>query len=137
MLTTGEETSAAFYTYVMDNARDEFETVKVIALHTHGPGVFHTKEPIRSLEDLEGMTVRGGSRIISDMLARLGAVPVGMPVPQVPEALSKGVIAGTTIPWQVTTTLRTAELVHNHTGFAGENGLYTQTFAFVMNRQSL
>ena len=70
------------------------------------------------------------------MLAQLGAEPVGMPVPQVTEALSKGVIDGTTIPWEVTPSLKVAELVHNHTGFSGENGLYTQTFGFVMNLDS-
>ena len=133
-MTNGEETSAAFYNYVMDNSADEFESVHVIALHTHGPGLFHTKDPINTLEDLQGMKIRGGSRIISSMLAELGAEPIGMPVPQTTEALSRGVIEGTTVPWEVTPSLRIAELVTNHTGFSGENGLYTQTFGFVMNR---
>ena len=56
-----------------------------------------------------------------------------MPVPQVPEALSTGVINGTTIPWEVTPSLKITELVKNHTGFSGTHGLYTQTFAFTMN----
>ncbi|WP_196259299.1 TRAP transporter substrate-binding protein [Pelagibacterium limicola] len=136
MLTNGEDTSVAFYNYVMENSAEEFASVKVLALHTHGPGLFHTKDPVTSLEDLQGMKIRGGSRIISDMLANLGAEPVGMPVPQVSEGLSRGVIEGTTIPWEVTPSLRVSELVTNHTGFSGENGLYTQTFGFVMNRQS-
>lgn len=136
LLTNGEDTSVAFYNYVMENSADEFESVKVLALHTHGPGLFHTKEPVTSLEDLQGMKIRGGSRIISGMLANLGAEPVGMPVPEVSEGLSRGVIEGTTIPWEVTPSLRVSELVTNHTGFSGENGLYTQTFGFVMNRQS-
>jgi TRAP-type C4-dicarboxylate transport system substrate-binding protein len=136
LMTNGEETSAAFYNYVMENSADEFSTVKVIALHTHGPGLFHTKNPVTKLEDLKDMKIRGGSRIISDMLAQLGAEPVGMPVPQVTEALSKGVIDGTTIPWEVTPSLKVSELVHNHTAFSGGNGLYTQTFGFMMNLDS-
>jgi TRAP-type C4-dicarboxylate transport system substrate-binding protein len=52
----------------------------------------------------------------------------------VTEALSKGVIDGTTIPWEVTPALKVSELVKNHTTFAGQQGLYTQTFAFSMNR---
>lgn len=136
LITNGEDSSAAFYNYVMENSADEFAGVKVIALHTHGPGLFHSKNPITSLDDLKGMKVRGGSRIISDMLANLGAEPVGMPVPQVTEALSKGVIDGTTIPWEVTPSLRVAELVKNHTGFSGDHGLYSQTFGFVMNMDS-
>ena len=136
LITNGEKSSAAFYNYVMANSADEFAGVKVIALHTHGPGLFHSTNPINSLEDLKGMKVRGGSRIISNMLALLGAEPVGMPVPQVTEALSKGVIDATTIPWEVTPSLRVAELVKNHTGFTSQYGLYSQTFGFVMNMDS-
>ena len=133
LVTTGEATSVAFQHYVEANAMDEYAGVKLIAVHAHGPGLFHSIDPITSLEDLRGMKIRGGSRVINDMLTRLGAEPVGMPVPGVPEALSKGVITGTTIPWEVTPSLRVAELVKNHTGFSGANGLYTQTFAFTMN----
>ena len=61
---------------------------------------------------------------------------VGMPVPAVTEALSKGVIDGTTIPWEVTPSLKIAELVKHHTGFTGSTGLFTQTFAMVMSRGS-
>jgi TRAP-type C4-dicarboxylate transport system substrate-binding protein len=136
MLTSGEASSAAFYNYVMEYAADEIAGTKVLALHTHGPGLFHSQEPITSLEDLQGMKVRGGSRIISNMLRLLGAEPVGMPVTQTPEALSKGVIEATTVPWEVTPSLRIAELVRNHTGFTSEHGLYSQTFGMFMNMDS-
>jgi TRAP-type C4-dicarboxylate transport system substrate-binding protein len=57
-----------------------------------------------------------------------------MPVPAVTEALSKGVIDGATVPWEVAPSIKISELVKNHTSFAGKDGLYTQTFALVMNR---
>jgi TRAP-type C4-dicarboxylate transport system substrate-binding protein len=133
MVTKGEATSVAFQKFVEANTMDEFAGIKLLCVHSHGPGLFHTKDPVTKLEDLQGMKIRGGSRIINDMLTRLGAEPVGMPVPQVPEALSTGVIAGTTIPWEVTPSLKVAELVKNHTGFSGTHGLYTQTFGFTMN----
>ena len=136
MTTTAEASSKAFHEYVEKFAADEFKDVKVIAVHTHGPGLFHTKEPVTGLEALRGMKVRGGSRIINNMLTKLGATPVGMPVPAVTEALSKGVIDGTTIPWEVTPALKVSQLVHNHTTFAGKYGLYTQTFVFAMNKAS-
>lgn len=136
LVTNGEDTSRAFQRFVEENAMDEFAQVKLIAVHTHGPGLFHSRAPIESLEDLAGMKVRGGSRVISAMLADLGAEPIGMPVPQVPEALARGTIDATTIPWQVTLALRTSEIVSHHTEFAGDHGLYTQTFAFVMNQDA-
>ena len=136
LMSNGEETSVAFYNYVMANSAEEFDAVHVLALHTHGPGLFHTKDPVTSLDDLSGMKIRGGSRIISGMLATLGAEPIGMPVPQVTEALSLGVLEGTTIPWEVTPSLRVSELVTNHTEFAEGKGLYTQTFGLLMNKAS-
>jgi TRAP-type C4-dicarboxylate transport system substrate-binding protein len=133
VVTKGEATSVAFQQFVEANSMDEFASIKLLCVHTHGPGLFHTKDPVTKLEDLKGMKIRGGSRIINDMLTRLGAEPVGMPVPQVPEALTTGVISGTTIPWEVTPSLKVAELVKNHTGFSGAHGLYSQTFGFTMN----
>ena len=129
-----EPASRAFHEYVETFAADEFRSVKLLAAHTHGPGLFHTKSPITGLESLRGMKIRGGSRVINNMLTKLGATPVGMPVPAVTEALSKSVIDGTTIPWEVTPSLKIADLVKNHTSFAGSTGLFTQTFAMVMNR---
>ena len=134
--TTGEASSRAIQEYVETYAADEFKSVKLIAVHTHGPGLFHTKSPITKLEDLKGMKIRGGSRIINNMLGKLGATPVGMPVPAVTEALSKGVLDGTTIPWEVVPALKVQELVKNHTTFSGTHGLYNSTFAFSMNRGS-
>ncbi|MEZ5662160.1 MAG: TRAP transporter substrate-binding protein [Burkholderiaceae bacterium] len=130
----GEKCSRAFQEYVDANAADEFKSVKLLAVHTHGPGLFHTKQPVTGLESLRGMKIRGGSRVINNMLTKLGATPVGMPVPAVTEALSKGVIDGTTIPWEVAPAVKVQEMVKNHTTFAGNAGLYTQTFAFSMNR---
>ena len=133
---SAEASSKAFMEYVQKNAMDEFKDVKLIAVHTHGPGLFHSKNPIRKLEDLKGMKVRGGSRVINIMLEQLGATPVGMPVPAVGEALSKGVIDATTIPWEVVPSVKVQQIVKNHTGFSGDKGLYTQTFAVVMNQAS-
>jgi TRAP-type transport system periplasmic protein len=65
----------------------------------------------------------------------LGASPVGMPVPQVPEALSKGVIDGAVIPYEVAPALR----VHELTKFVAEpdrsmEALYTTVFLVPMNK---
>ncbi len=131
-----EPGSRAFQEFVEKYAMDEFKDVKLIAVHIHGPGLLHSRDPITKLEDLKGMKVRGGSRVVNIMLTELGATPVGMPVPAVGEALSKGVISATTIPWEVVPALKVQQIVHNHTGFSGDKGLYTQTFGVLMNKAS-
>ncbi len=137
MVTTGEATSRAFHRYVEANAMAEFADVQPILFHTHGPGLLHVRgEGVRALEDMEGLTLRGPTRIVTGMLEDLGATAIGMPVPAAPEALSKGVIDGVAIPWEVTLPLRIPELVRTHTEFDSDRGLYTATFAMVMNRDA-
>lgn len=136
MALSAEDNSRAFHEFMVENASQEFSDTHVLAFHTHGPGLIHSKNPITSLEDFQNLKIRGGSRVINLMLEKLGAEPVGMPVPAVPEGLSSGVIEATTIPWEVTPALHVAELVHNHTGFSGDHGWYTQTFVFAMNKDT-
>jgi len=114
-------------------AGGEFKDLKILGTWVHGPGMFHTADPVVSPADLKGMKIRGGSRLVNQLLELTGATPVGMPVPAVPEGLSKGVIDGTTIPWEVTGALKVPELVENHTEFEG-NALYTLTFVLAMNK---
>jgi TRAP-type C4-dicarboxylate transport system substrate-binding protein len=133
---SAEKTSRALWDYVQKNAMDEYKDVHVLALHTHGPGLFHTKQPVAGLESLRGMKIRGGTRVVNNMLVKLGATPVGMPVPAVTEALSKGVLDGTTIPWEVAPALKVQELVKNHTTFAGDRALYVTTFVVAMNKSA-
>ncbi len=70
------------------------------------------------------------------MLEAMGASAVGMPVTAVPESLSKSVIDGTVVPWEVTPSIKIAELAPNHTQFSGKTGLYTAAFVFAMNKDS-
>ncbi len=129
------QNSQAAWEYYEKNLKDEFKDVKVIAVHTHGPGLIHAKgEGVRKLEDMKGLKVRGPSRVVNKLITALGATPVGMPVPAMPESLSKGVIDGTVVPWEVTTPYRIAELVNTHTTFAGNRSLYVAFFVFAMNK---
>ncbi len=136
MMTNGEQTSKAFHEYCAKFCADEFKDYHVIAWHTHGPGLIHSKNPVSKLEDMQGLKVRGGTRVVNQMLEKLGATPVGMPVTAVGESLSKGVIEGTTIPFEVAPSFKVNEIVKNVTTFSGENGLYTATFVFAMNKAS-
>jgi TRAP-type transport system periplasmic protein len=126
--------SRALWEYISKNAPEEFKDVHRIANHVHGPGLFHTKAPLTKLEDLRGMKIRGGSRPVNLLLEQLGATPVGLPVTQVGEALSKGVIDGTTIPWEVVPSVKVHQFVKNHTSFSGAQGLYNIAFVLAMNK---
>lgn len=126
--------SAAYWQIFEKYMKDtEFRDVHMLGTWVHGPGMIHANVPVKTPSDMEGLKIRGGSRLVNALLDKMGATPVGMPVPAVPEGLSKGVIDGTTIPWEVTSALKIPELVENHTEFEG-NGLYTLTFVLAMNK---
>lgn len=136
MMTTPEATSRALWDYVQQNAKDEFKDVHPIAFHVHGPGVFHVREkPIRTMADLKGLKLRAPTRQTNRFLAALGATPVAMPVPQVSEALSKGVIDGAVIPYEVMPSVKVQEIVKFHSETdPSEKAFYTSTFVFAMNK---
>lgn len=135
MMTNARAASQAYWEMFEKHMKDtEFQDVHILGTWVHGPGLIHTNQPVSAPEDLQGLKIRGGSRSVNSLLDKLGATPVGMPVPAIPEGLSKGVIDGTTIPWEVTAALKVPELVENHTEFAG-NALYVLTFVLAMNKE--
>ena len=136
MMRSPEATSKALWDYVQQSALQEYKGMQPIALHVHGPGVFHmTGKPIQTRADLKGLKVRAPTRQTNRFLAALGATPVAMPVPQVSEALSKGVIDGAVVPYEVMPSAKIQEIAkfHSETDPA-EPALYTSTFLFVMNK---
>ncbi|WP_341903176.1 TRAP transporter substrate-binding protein [Polaromonas sp. YR568] len=136
MMSNAEATSKAFWEYVQTAAVDEFKDTQVIALHVHGPGVIHTADkPVRSIADLRGLKVRAPTRQVTKLMGNLGATPVGMPLPQIPDALSKGTINGCVIPWEVVPAVKVNELTKFHAEFDPAGGsLYTTTFVMTMNK---
>ncbi|SDF00321.1 TRAP transporter substrate-binding protein [Sulfitobacter delicatus] len=134
MMTNARAASSAYWQMFEKHMKDsEFKDVHILGAWVHGPGMLHTNKEVRTPDDLQGMKIRGGSRLANKLLEKVGATPVGMPVPAIPEGLSKGVIDGTTIPWEVTPALKVSELVNNHTEFTG-NALYVLTFVLAMNK---
>ena len=126
--------SSAYWKMFETHMKDtDFKDVHILGTWVHGPGMLHTSRPVATPADMQGLKIRGASRMVTQLLDVLGATSVGMPVTAIPESLSKGVIDGAAIPWEVTTALKVPELVSNHTEFAGP-ALYNITFVLAMNK---
>ncbi len=136
MIYKAETASRAAWEFFQTQMPDEFKETQVIAFHTHGPGVLHSKDrPIRSAGDLRNLKVRGPTRQATKLLGAAGATPVGMPLPQIPDALVKGTIDACALPWEVIPSVRVPELVKHHSEFSPDvPGLYTNTFVMTMNK---
>ncbi|PUB15547.1 TRAP-type C4-dicarboxylate transport system substrate-binding protein [Yoonia sediminilitoris] len=132
---SGEEASAAAWDFTQQFLMDDFADVHLIAAHMHGPGIVHKRgEPVQTVEDFAGLKLRGPSRPATLLLQELGATPIGMPVPQFPEALSKGVVDGGVITWEMSPSLKLNELTDSHTDVAGDRALYNLYFIWAMNK---
>lgn len=132
---SGEEASAAAWDFTQAYLMDDFADVHVIAAHMHGPGIVHKRgEAVATVEDFAGLKLRGPSRPATLLLEELGATPIGMPVPQFPEALSKGVVDGGVITWEMSPSLKLNELTDSHTDVAGDRALYNLYFIWAMNK---
>lgn len=120
----------------MKNATAEFKGVKPILFHVHDGSLVHTtKKPMKVLEDFKGMKMRAPNRQASRMIEALGAAPVQMPLPQAAEALSKGVIDGAMIPWEVVPAMKFEEVTKFHTEMpAGSAQISNTVFIFGMNQ---
>jgi len=106
------------------------ENVKVLYLHAHGPGLLHTKKPVRTLEDLKGMKIRS-TGFSAKVVSALGAVPVAMPQGETYEALSKGTADGTIGPIEVLKGWKQGEVIKSTTDCYDVG--YTTAFFVVMN----
>ncbi|WP_373635777.1 TRAP transporter substrate-binding protein [Yoonia sp. SS1-5] len=132
---SGEEASAAAWEFTQEFLMDDFADVHVIAAHMHGPGIVHKRgASVATVEDFAGLKLRGPSRPATLLLDQLGATPIGMPVPQFPEALSKGVVDGGVITWEMSPSLKLNELTDSHTDVAGDRALYNLYFIWAMNK---
>ncbi len=139
MVNSASGGSRALWEFVQINKLDktEFKDVKLLAVHQHDEPHFHmVDKPIKTLADLKGMKVRAATRITSKLLAALGATPVGMPITQVSDALSKGVINGALLPWEIVPSIKAHELVKYHSEIDPQSPwLYATVFVFAMNKE--
>ncbi len=134
--TTHEATARAVWDFIDENAASEFDGLKRIANWVVGPYVIHLRDKeLKTLEDFRGMKIRAPSRLGNRMLTVLGATPVGMPVPQIAESLSRGVIDAAIVPWEVVPATKTHELTKYHAEVSGGYSLTTATSIYVMNQK--
>lgn len=85
-----------------DHLAEEYEGLKVLFTHVHaGQGIHMVDKAVHEPEDLAGATLRIPTRTGAWVIEALGANAVGMPVPELPQALSRKVVDGALIPWEI------------------------------------
>ena len=136
MAKNAEVGSPALWDYVHKNSLDEFKGVKVLALHLHDGALMHfANRRVTNLEEFKGQKVRGPTRIGSKFITALGGTAVQMPLPQVPESISKSVIDGAMVPWEGVPPIKLQEIAKYHLDNAPNvPRMSNTTFVIAMNQ---
>lgn len=118
-----------------DKIAEDFKDIKPLLLHVNAGNAIHLVNGcIDGVADLKGLKLRTPSRTGGWMISGWGAEPVGMPVPALPQALSKGVVDGAMIPFEIVPPLKVQELTKcSVTGVNGSR-FGTSVFMFAMNK---
>lgn len=128
--------SRAMWEYAQQHAMDDFKDFKVLAVFSGTNLLLSTvAKPINGSADLKGLKVRSPSRFTSLFLSALGATPVNMPIAQVTEGLSKGVIDGAMATWEVLPATKMDESTKYHLdGLPQHAALCQPAFVILMNK---
>jgi TRAP-type C4-dicarboxylate transport system substrate-binding protein len=136
MTNSAEAGARAAWDYLQKYAQKEFPGTKILAIWIHDEGYVHTRDkPVKVLADFKGLKMRAPTRQTNKLLASLGAAPVGMPLPAIADAVSKGTIDGFLLPWEVIPSVKLHEMVKYHSETDPTRpALYSSVFIFGMNQ---
>lgn len=136
MSNNAEMASAAAWDFYQKYGTQEFAGTKVLATWVHDPGFVSTSgKPIQKMADFRGQKIRAASRQSSKLLARLGATPVGLPIPAVADAMTKGTIDGYLTAWEIIPSFKLQEVSKYHTEIdPSRPSMFTAGFIFAMNQ---
>jgi len=116
---------------------EDFKDVKVMFLHVHaGQAIHMADKEVRKPDDLKGLKMRIPNRTGAWIIEALGASAVSMPVPDLPQALSKKVVDGALIPWEIIPPLKLQEVTKFQIEGLNKVRFGTTTFQVSMNKNS-
>jgi TRAP-type C4-dicarboxylate transport system substrate-binding protein len=132
-----EAASAAYWRVYTGMLADKGEHVGVtpLALFVHGPGMLHTRIPIETYDDLQGMKIRTGGGTQGKIAERLGFTTVSAPATKAQEILSQGVADGIFFSIETINSFKLGDVVKYHYALPGN--LYTSSMAIIMNTAML
>ncbi len=122
---------------LMEILMPDYVGIHPLLVHVHAGNALHFVDgTVANLEDFKGLKIRSPSRTGAWMLQELGAEPVGMPVPALPQALSQRTVDAGLVPFEVAIPLGLADLTKSSVEMADGARFGTSTFLFAMNLDS-
>lgn len=112
----------------------EYGEIQPLVLHTTSPNfLISAKKQVKTLDDMKGLKVRVLGGPPTEMAKALGAVPTLLPMPDLYQALDKGVMDGAAAPWEAVHGFRLYEVAKYVTNVP----LYAAYFSVCANRAKI
>jgi len=110
----------------------EYDDTKILYLHGHGPGFFHTKTPVNKIEELKGLRIKSDANT-SKVVAAAGGTPTTMPMLETYDALKRGLADGVLLPIETLKGWKFGE-VCKYT-YENPGNAYSNGFFIAMNKE--
>ncbi|WP_378943739.1 TRAP transporter substrate-binding protein [Paracoccus sp. R86501] len=118
-----------------DHLAADFADVHVLFLHVHaGQAIQMAQKMVRSPDDTKGLKLRVPGPTGNAVVEAMGATPVTMPVPDLPQALGTNAVDGALIPWEIIPPLQLFESTQYQIEGPDRNRFGTTTFQVSMNK---
>ncbi len=89
----------------------DFDNYQVLMLSTSPINVVQTvKKPVKTLEDVKGLKLRGTGRL-GDIVKALGGTPIPVSTPELYDSMKRGVVEGALLPLETLKGFKTGELI--------------------------
>lgn len=92
----------------------EYTDIVPLMLFSFAHSGLHTGKPPRAPDDIHGMKIITGSRIVADVVSGLGAAPLTIPLSEAYSALQRGTADGIMTPWTAFQPFKLAEVTTYH-----------------------
>lgn len=113
----------------------DFQDVHVLFLHVHaGQALQMANKLVRNPQETRGLKLRVPGPTGNAVVEAMGATPVTMPVPDLPQALSTSAVDGALIPWEIIPALQLFETTQYQIEGPNNNRFGTTTFQVSMNK---
>jgi TRAP-type C4-dicarboxylate transport system substrate-binding protein len=109
----------------------EFDDSKVMYIHGHGRGMFHTVKVLSSIADLKGLRLKANAEN-QGIATAVGASPVALPIPETYDALQKGLVDGLVLPMEALKGWKFSDIIK--TSIPAEPMAYTAPIPVFMNK---
>ena len=109
-----QATAALWALYKRGLISDEFERVRLLALFSYSNVTLHAKKPIKTLSDVHGLKIAVSSRVITEVVSKLGGAALAMTGAESYSAAQRGVIDAAILPWPAVYPFKIQEVLPYH-----------------------